>query len=112
MFGPPQLWDYVTRDYLSLPPGLAFSWWCAIIRTKWTASSRWRDEFLHLANQHAVLTKNCVPDFLGGLVTLPTLIALIEGLMSERVLSRRDGRNIEEHLFAMADAAGAWKHEA
>jgi hypothetical protein len=42
------------------------------------------------------------------LIALPTLIALVESLMAEKVLLRRDGHTIEEHLFQQADASGRW----
>ena len=49
---------------------------------------------------------NLVGDFLGEVWTLARLIALVEGLMAERVLSRKDGKQVEERLFQLADAEG------
>jgi hypothetical protein len=106
MTGPPQLWSVLTGDVLALPAALSWQLWRAIIRARWSASVAWRDAFLRLSRQHVTLTRNLVRDFLGELCTLARLIELIEGLMAEGVLLRRDGRALEEALFARADATG------
>jgi hypothetical protein len=106
MTGPPQLWSVLTQDVLALPAALAWQCWRAIVRARWSASVEWRDQFLTLARQQVTLTRNLVPTFLGEVCTLARLIALIEGLMGEGVLLRRDGQAIEEALFARADAEG------
>ena len=40
------------------------------------------------------------------MATLPQLVQLVEQLMQERVLLRRDGTRIAEALLALADAHG------
>jgi hypothetical protein len=39
------------------------------------------------------------------------LVTLIETLVQEQVLLRRDGRRIEEVLLGHCDAQGQWKHQ-
>jgi hypothetical protein len=106
MVGPPQLWQVVAHDWLGLAPPVAWQFWRALVRARWSTSVAWREQFLSLSRQQAALTRNLVGDFLGELCTLPTLIALVEALMQEHVLLRRDGTQIEERLFSAADATG------
>jgi hypothetical protein len=108
---PPQTWTCVAQEWLALPPARAWVLWRAVLRAQGSPSVQWRAAFLELARTEAVLTATQVPAFLGELITLPTLIALVEALMAEKVLLRHDGRAIEEHLFRQADAAGQWTRE-
>jgi hypothetical protein len=82
-------------DWLGLSSPLAWQLWRAIVRAKWTASVQWRDQFLTLSRQHPAPRRAQVGDVLGELGTLPTLVALIEGLMAEKTL--------------LGGMAGCWK---
>ena len=106
MLGPPQLWTTLTTNYLSLPASTSWQLWRSIVRSRWSRSVEWREQFLCLSRQHAVLSRTLVADYLGELWTLARLTQLVEGLVAERVLMRRDGTKIEEALFGCADATG------
>jgi hypothetical protein len=110
MLVPPQLWSYLWTRYVPVPPGLAWSLWKALIRSRWVTTVQWRDAFLSLSRKHAILTQDLVEDYLGDLVTLARLVELVEALMHEKTLAKRDGKAIEEALFAQADHDGAWTH--
>jgi hypothetical protein len=109
--GPPQLWGWLTRQWCPLPASLAWTWWRAISRAQWSASVEWRTVFLDFArrctgspNDEVIalfFTQHCAPH---------DLVTLIEALVQEQVLRRRDGRCIEEALLQQCDAQGQWTH--
>lgn len=110
MLGPPRLWGWLTRTWCPLPASMAWTWWRAIARARWSASVEWRTVFLAFdrrctgrPNEHVVALffhQHCAPQ---------DLVTLIEALVQEQVLLRRDGRRIEEIVLGLCDAQGQWK---
>jgi hypothetical protein len=106
----PKLWQVLTADWVPLAPDLARAWWYAVAHARWSLATAWREQFLQFARQEGMVTREYVTDFFAKAATLHQLIALVEWLMQEQVLLRRDGKTIEEALLAQADAHGQWKH--
>ena len=107
----PRLWAYLTQDWLGLPPDLARSWWFSLAYAWWSEATAWRETFATFNRQSGVVTPEFLHDYFAEAATLSRLVQLVEQLMQEKVLLGREGRKIEEALFAQATAAGQWKHE-
>ena len=105
----PRLWRYLTQDWLTLEPDLARAWWYAVATARWSVATAWREQFLAFARQDGLVTADVVDDFLAQVATLAQLVQVLEALAHERRLLARDKRQIEEALFAQADAHGHWK---
>ena len=100
---PPPLWHYLTTAWCPLPADLARAWWFALAHSTWSQAVSWRGQFLAFAQQDGLMTSDVVADFLAEIATPAHLIALVEQLMHEQRLLRRDGRQIEERLLARTD---------
>jgi hypothetical protein len=110
MLGPPQLWTVLTTQWCPVPPPLAWCWWRAILRARWSLAVQWREAFLAKARTDAALTRGEAAAFLGELASLPALVTLVEQLLREQVLLKPDGHKIINMLLDQADATGQWKH--
>jgi hypothetical protein len=112
MLGPPRLWACLTREWCPLPSSLAWTLWRAIVRARWSGAVEWRTVFLDFARRcTGVPSRAVVTVFFAQHCAPHDLMTLIEALVQEQVLLRRDGRRIEEILLGQCDAQGAWKHQ-
>jgi hypothetical protein len=109
MLGPPQLWTVLTTQWCPLPAALAWTWWRAIHLATWSRTVQWREAFLALAQRESGQSVHLVALCLTSQCAPSNLIQLVEALVQERVLPRRDGRTIIEVLLAQADQNGRWK---
>lgn len=105
----PTLWRVLVKD-LDLEASVSWSLWAALNRAQWHVAVAWRERFLAFARRDTWTSAEDVEAFFREVVTLPQLMAVVEGLRQERVLLGQDARRLEEHLLQRADAQGEWKH--
>jgi len=58
------------------------------------------------------LSSDLVEDFLGEIASPQQLVEVVEQLLAEKRLLRRDAHAVEEAVLRHVDHAGKWKHHA
>jgi hypothetical protein len=102
----------LTTDWCPLPRSLAWTWWRALVRAQWSTSVEWREAFLVFARRcDGVPSRAVLAHFFAHHCAPHDLVTLLESLVQEQVLLRRDGRMIEEILLRQCDHEGQWKHQ-
>jgi hypothetical protein len=105
---PPPLW-LTLAQYWRLSERQTRQTWAALYRARWQVASAWRMVLVHFEGQHPSLrSPERVWNFLSVNVQPETCINVIEALISERLLSRREGSQIEEHILSHVSADGDW----
>jgi hypothetical protein len=106
---PPPFWQFLTRRWLGLSPDLAYTWWNALSRSRWSAPRTFHQAVLRY-DQHPAPGQRPLEEKLSmsGLVEPQALMQLVEDLVAEGVLLRRDSIKLEEALLGALDATGAW----
>jgi|SoiMethySBSTD1v2_1073268.scaffolds.fasta_scaffold3681752_1 hypothetical protein len=97
----PPFWQFLTRRWLGLSPDLAYTWWHALSRSRWSETRTFYQAVLRF-DQHPAPAQRPSADKLAmsGLVTPQDLIPLVENLVHERC------RWCDGHLPGEAHAGG------
>jgi hypothetical protein len=80
-------------------------------QARYPPADAWRARFLAFDAPDRVLGRDLVERFLEEIATPQHLMDLVEHLMKERCLVRRDGHQLQEYILAHVDRAGQWKHQ-
>jgi hypothetical protein len=105
---PPPLWT-VLALFWGLSDRQTRQAWTALYRARWQVAAAWRQTLAHFEGQHPRLrSPERVWDFVSRNVMPATVIGVIEALISERLLSRQEGGQIEERILACVGADGDW----
>jgi hypothetical protein len=99
---PPPLWVMLARAH-QLDERLARTWWQSLCRSRWSATVAWRQAVIlsaEVGNPQTFSATHWTP---------PKLVATLEDLVREQLLSRRAASCIQERLLACVDRHGQWK---
>jgi hypothetical protein len=105
----PTFWRCLCRDGLRLDDHLAWSFWRALSHSSWTLCAEFRASLLRYDTLPAPRPE-ADRQRVRELMTPEHLVRVVEALIQQRLLLRRDGVVIEEALLALAAAHGQWKH--
>jgi hypothetical protein len=107
---PPPFWQFLCRRWLGLSPDLAHTWWHALTRSRWSETRTFYQAVLRY-DAHPAPGQRPSEDKLAmsGWVSPGQLVQLVESLVHERCLLRRDATTIEEALLSRLDATGEWR---
>lgn len=106
---PPKLWRCLAQHVLRLDERHSWTWWRALTAARWQDSAAWREQFLAFAHREGHTSAEDVEAFFRAHATPHRLVALIEDLIAERILLRRDGSRLEEQVLRLVQADGQWK---
>jgi hypothetical protein len=109
--GPPRLWTWLCTHWCPIPASLAWCWWRALSKAQYPPADLWRARFVAFDREDRGVSRDIVESFLAEIASPPQLIDLVEHLMKERCLVRRDGHHLQEHILAHVDHTGQWKKE-
>ncbi len=109
--GPPQLWGWLWREWCPLPASLAWVLWRALGKTQDPLAAAWRQAFVDFEAPERLLGRDLVEAFLARIATPQQLMDLVDQLMAEQTLLRRDGHQVQEQLLRHVDKDGVWKHQ-
>jgi hypothetical protein len=105
---PPPLW-LTLAQYWGLSERQTRQVWTAIYRARWQVAAAWRMSLTHFEGQHPRLrSPERVQHFLRENVMPETIVNVVEALISERLLSRVEGGQIEEKILVHVGATGDW----
>jgi hypothetical protein len=109
---PPPFWQFLTRRWLGLSPDLAHTWWNALSRSRWTEARTFYQAVLRY-DAHPAPAQRPTEDKLSmsGLVEPQALMQLVEDLVAERCLLRREASTIQEGILLRLDATGEWREQ-
>lgn len=108
---PPQLWLWMTTHWCRLPQSMAWLWWRALCKAQWSAAAQWRETFLNFERPDRVLSRDLIEGFLQEIARPKHLMDLLEALMEEGKLLRRDAHHLQELVLTQTDRDGQWKHQ-
>jgi hypothetical protein len=103
---PPPCWMMLSK-YFGLNPDQQDRVWGAIARAKWSVASSWRQTVLLLDSRGP--SPDTVGVFLREHSPPSRVMAVLESLVQEKLLSRREVSAVEEKVLAQVSADGQWK---
>jgi len=108
----PPFWTFLCRRWLGLSTDLAYTWWHALGKSRWTEARSFHQAVLRY-DQHPAPAQRPAEDTttMSGLVAPGYLMQLVEDLVHERVLLRRDGTRIQDGILGKLDSEGAWREQ-
>jgi hypothetical protein len=105
---PPPLWQ-VLAQFWGLSERQTRQSWSALYRARLRPSSTWRLTLCHFEGQHPTLrSPERVWHFLATNVQPQAVVDVIEALISEGLLSRGEGGQIEEAILGCVGREGDW----
>ena len=105
----PPLWTTLSELW-RLDPGEATRCWRALYQARWSASASLRQRLAHFEGQPAAQRLTGVDTFVRRHLRPEDVIAAVEALAGEGLLSPRDRVTLEEKVLAQIDAAGQWRY--
>jgi hypothetical protein len=108
----PPFWQFLCRRWLGLSPDLAHAWWHAVRRSRWTDARTFYEAVLRF-DQHPAPGQRPAEDkaYMSGLVEPRALMRLVESLVREGCLLRREASTIQEAILRRLDSQGEWRDE-
>jgi hypothetical protein len=106
----PLLWQALCA-YFGLAPTLTRRTWQALSRAQWTVAAQFRAAVLLAEGRLGARQGAGLLAFCQASASPPQLMAVVEALRGEGVLSREDATRWEEQMLAKLDAAGRWRSE-
>ena len=97
-----QLWHLDDRE--------AWCTWKALYRARWTVAASFRQRLVLFEGQPAVHRLSGVDSLVRDHLPPADVLAVLEALVAEGLLRRRDRITIEEKVLTCIDAAGAWRY--
>ena len=104
---PPILWREFCQSWLGLSSHHTGRWWAALCRSRWTRAVVVRGT---LRGHEVVDTQiEQVWHLYHDILSPRALLGLIEDLIQERIVARRDTCTIAEAILRQVDVHGQWK---
>jgi hypothetical protein len=105
----PKFWTFFCQRWLELDQSLSWSWWHALSKSPWSACEELRTTVLNY-DGHAYPGQRPEAERaeMEGAVAPGQLLRVIEDLIRQRLLLRRDGAVIEEKILRKLDRHGEW----
>ena len=106
---PPPLWVTLAQLW-HLDDREAWCTWKALYRARWTVAASFRQRLVLFEGQPAVHRLSGVDSLVRDHLPPADVLAVLEALVAEGLLRRRDRITIEEKVLTCIDAAGAWRY--
>jgi hypothetical protein len=108
----PPFWTFLCRRWLGLSTDLAATWWHALGKSRWTEARAFHQAVVRY-DQHPAPAQRpqADKDLMSGLVGPQYLMQVVEDLVRERVLLRREATKIEDAILGALDATGDWRDD-
>src|SRR5205085_2683447 len=100
----PLVWGVLMHEWWGVPRALTWDCWQALASCPWTEVVTFRQKLL----LWPTITSGRAAAISHG-VTPQGVLDILEMLVRDRRLSRREAAQIEDRLLACVDAHGAWK---
>ena len=108
----PRFWVFLCRTWLGLSRDLAYAWWGALCRSRWSASRAFREAVLRYDAHPAPAQRPTQEKIsMSGLVEPQALMQLVEDLVREGVLLKREAIHLEEAILRRLDSQGEWQEQ-
>ena len=105
----PKFWIFLTRRWLQLPDHLSWSWWRALGKSPWSQCADLRTCVLNYDGHPFVQQRpEAERQHLQMLLEPGQLLQVIDSLVRQKLLLKRDGAQIEEAILKRLDATGEW----
>jgi hypothetical protein len=98
----------MTKAYFGLDAHRAYRWWVAVQRARSPRVKAFRAAMRQCDGLHHPLTLARVDRFVAEEATPQVLLALVEDLVQDGVLTRLEAVAIENALLAQVNAQGQW----
>jgi hypothetical protein len=108
---PPKLWTWMCTHWCPVPASAAWLLWRAVSKAQYPPVDAWRARFLAFDAPDRLLSSDVVKGFLAETCTPQHLLEVIDHLMKERTLLKRDGQHLQEQILAHVDRTGQWKQQ-
>jgi len=106
----PKLWHALSTNIFHLNAHLAWCWWRALARSRWSRPVGFREAFVGFIHRPLHMqTANDLVGFLQRTGTPQQLMDVLEDLKKEGLLTLRDANRIEETVLQWVRADGLWK---
>jgi hypothetical protein len=106
---PPPLWQTLAQLW-HLDDQEAWRCWRALYRAKWSLAASFRQRLVHFEGQPAYQRLTGVDALVREHLTPADVLAVLEALTAEGLLSGRDRIQIEEKVLRCVNAAGTWTY--
>jgi len=105
----PPLWTTLSELW-RLDPGEATRCWRALYQARWSVSASLRQRLAHFEGQPVEQRLAGVDTFVRQHLRPEDVLAALEALAQEGLLSPRDRVGIEEKVLGQLDGAGQWRY--
>jgi hypothetical protein len=105
----PKFWVFLTQRWLELDQQLSWSWWRALGKSPWSACTDLRTHILHY-DGHPYVQQQPEADRqrMDALIAPGALMRVLEDLVRQKLLLRRDAAQIEDAICSRLDRLGEW----
>jgi hypothetical protein len=106
----PRFWVFLCQRWLELDQSLTWSWWRALGKSPWSACEELRTTVLRY-DRHPYPGQQPEAERvqMSDLIAPGQLLMVIEDLIRQQLLLRRDGAVIEEKILRRLDRHGEWR---
>jgi hypothetical protein len=105
----PKFWVFLCRDWLQISHDLSWSWWRALDKSPWSACDELRTSVLHYdAHPYPGQRPEAERVQMSERIVPGQLMQVIEALVRQHLLLKRDAGQIEEALLKRVDRFGEW----
>lgn len=97
-------------EYFRLTDIQASGWRLALSQATWSEAQAWAKDVqaFDLEPPHGAAKLQAIVPFFQDVSPPSRVVAVIERLVQEKLLTRREGTVLEEHVLACVDRAGQW----
>jgi hypothetical protein len=108
----PRFWVFLCRRWLGLSSDLTHTWWHAVRRSRWSAAAKIHEAVLRF-DAHPAPGQRPTEDkaYMSALVEPQALLQLVENLVAEGCLLRREAIQLEEAILVRLDSQGEWQEQ-
>lgn len=106
---PPPMFRTIVQ-YCTLDPHHAQTWWTALRQARWSVSRSWKLDLAYFDQQHRSRTAQLdgVIPFLQTTSPPGRVVAVLEHLVQEHLLTRAEASAIEEGVLRCVNRRGEW----
>jgi hypothetical protein len=110
MLAPPKFWVFLCQRWLGLDQALTWSWWNALSKSPWTDCAALRTTVLHYdAHPYPGQRPEAEQVQMSDRIAPGQLLRVVEDLIRQHLLLRRDATVIEEKILRKLDRTGEWR---
>jgi hypothetical protein len=109
VLGPPKLWGWLWREWCPISASLSWVLWRALLKAEGRTAVQWREQFLAFDAPDRLLSRDVVEAFLGEIASPQQLMDILERLIEEQRLLRRDGHQLQEQLLRHVAKDDPWQ---